>query len=240
MAITEVFAEEYLSIDERVKAQFSRPASNVSDSTLWLSIALPFLPVTQLPNKDAKWNALRITGSGHILNTIATFGVKHAVGRARPFTYNSSSAAREYLQERGENYSHRSFYSGHSSHSFTAAMISQYLHCIKSHRDSVRAFQFLEFALASSTASLRVRAGQHFYSDVIVGAAAGMMMGKLAYDRNKKNDGDYLRPQTEEYRAAILGSLFGAIWPHFFDHNKQVALVPTATHGYAIQWKKEF
>ncbi len=104
------------------------------------------------------------------LNTIT----KLLFPRSRPYSYASHRDSAFYVPR---DY-HVSFYSSHSSNSFAAAASGAYLFA-ESARDAwaKRAAWGASFALAGTTALLRVRAGRHYYSDVLVGALVGSVIG---------------------------------------------------------------
>jgi len=73
---------------------------------------------------------------------------------------------------------HLSFYSGHSSTSFAAAVSGAFLFAEGAPDEASRCVMWAtEFALAAATANFRVRAGKHYYSDVLVGALVGSALG---------------------------------------------------------------
>jgi membrane-associated phospholipid phosphatase len=106
------------------------------------------------------------------LNTV----VKHAVGRKRPLTYDSSWTE----ADRSSADASLSFYSGHSATAFAMATATSRLFMIR-HPDSdwVLPLWLGSEALAATTAVLRVEAGKHFWSDVAVGALVGSAVGYL-------------------------------------------------------------
>ncbi|MHB8419416.1 MAG: phosphatase PAP2 family protein [Myxococcales bacterium] len=97
--------------------------------------------------------------------------VKYAVARPRPYAYPTSSRAiGDYT----------SFWSGHTASSFDAVVTAGYL-LHESYPDAAWPWIVLAGGLAASTAvaTLRVAAGKHFPSDVVVGAVAGSGIGLL-------------------------------------------------------------
>lgn len=87
----------------------------------------------------------------------------------RPYVYASGH---ESEKEKGEAYA--SFYSGHASATFSAAVFSTYAFK-KLYPDSKYFWPVAvgSFSLASATGVLRVAAGKHYPTDVVVGALAG-------------------------------------------------------------------
>jgi hypothetical protein len=73
-----------------------------------------------------------------------------------------------------------SFYSGHSSTAFTAAIAGSLLYAESAPTPAAKLVVWgSELALAGATANLRIRAGKHYYSDVVVGAMVGSGLGIL-------------------------------------------------------------
>jgi hypothetical protein len=122
---------------------------------------------------------------------------KVAVRRPRPYTYHAACAADDcYL----------SFYSGHASAAFTAAVGGAYLFAESApNRGSRYALWGVELALASATANLRVRGGMHYYSDVVVGAVLGSGLGVLFPVLH----GEHYHPDVWEVASAGGGLLVG-------------------------------
>lgn len=104
------------------------------------------------------------------INEIAKFAAR----RPRPLTYNAAVP----LAERMAPDASLSFYSEHTSLVFTAATAYSYLFSLRHPRSPWRWVVLgATEAMAAGTAALRVAAGKHFYSDVLVGAAMGTAVG---------------------------------------------------------------
>jgi PAP2 superfamily len=90
----------------------------------------------------------------------------------RPYTYGVPVAAAQGVD------AYLSFYSGHASTAFAAAVGGSYLFTA-AHPDSAANpwLWGIESGLATATAIWRVRAGKHFYSDIVVGAVVGSAIG---------------------------------------------------------------
>lgn len=166
---------EWLAIDDRVRDNYSPRASIVSDTTLALSVVLPaaYTLGTAEDAETRKENAL-LVGESVALTLAATSLTKVLVARPRPYTYSKDLRAMRKVETAGRD-AYRSFFSGHAAIAFAAASASGLLA-----NDDNRALVLGSGAfLAASTANLRVRAGKHFYSDVVIGAAIGTAIGTL-------------------------------------------------------------
>lgn len=102
--------------------------------------------------------------------------VKYAVRRPRPYVYDHDVSD----AERTTSEAAVSFYSAHTSNSFCMATAYSYIFTLR-HPDSplVIPVWLSTHALAAGTAGLRVFAGKHFWSDIIVGAVVGSGIGLL-------------------------------------------------------------
>jgi len=100
---------------------------------------------------------------------------KALFGRPRPYTYGPH-ANEAPVDDSPERYA--SFYSGHASAAFASAIAGSYLFAEGNRDRGARvALWATELTLAAATANLRVRAGKHYYSDVVVGALIGSGIG---------------------------------------------------------------
>jgi len=94
--------------------------------------------------------------------------------RPRPFAYNSNLS----LEKRQRKSSYESFWSGHASLAFMTAVFSGYVY--QNHHPGshlIMPVWITGISCATATGILRVSSGNHFPSDVIVGAAAGSFIG---------------------------------------------------------------
>jgi membrane-associated phospholipid phosphatase len=100
--------------------------------------------------------------------------VRNAIVRPRPFMYDAGRAAEEGL---GHDNFH-SFYSGHTSTAFAAAVAFAAVYSIRRPEGAGRyAVWAFGLAAASAVGVCRVRAGEHFWTDAIAGAVAGGAIG---------------------------------------------------------------
>ncbi len=183
--------EAYLNLDgskingfDRIALNYnSAPASEWSD---YLSNGSSILPLLVYISKvrDKKWLESSIMYFDVLtLNTGLVTISKYAVGRHRPFLYDDEKARTSF----GVSDS-ASFYSGHtsfaSSNCFFAAAIFQ-----RAYPDSpaVPYVYGIAATIPAITGFLRVRAGSHFPSDVIVGYAAGAAVAYSVIQVHKKD-----------------------------------------------------
>ncbi len=170
-------------LDRRRLTAYSRPALRRSNALLGAAVALP--PLLDLADVLISRSSGKAAACGRdalllavtqAASLVLAKTVKRIVGRRRPLAYNPLALLRE-----GAGQGDRSFYSEHTASTF--AMATAYT-CLlaRRHRDwrVVLPLALGPYALAGATACLRVRAGKHFWTDVLTGAAAGSAVALLA------------------------------------------------------------
>ena len=201
---------ELLGWDEGVRGRYSASAAARSDTLGLLAVTGPMFAVAGdgLDESAAHRGVIYVEalGASMLLNSTA----KYVVQRPRPYAYSTDPAVmRMTAQQRKE--SHLSFYSGHAAITFTAAVAGSYMFSVQSENEASRATLWgVELALASATANLRVRAGKHFYSDVLLGALVGSGIG-YAVPRLHLDGAYRYSPSTSEVLAMAGGVAGGTL-----------------------------
>lgn len=165
--------------DRAVEHKLSASAADLSDRLLVLGIATPI--AAQLSDGfDVRFaNAGVVYLEAHSLNALLTTAAKISVRRPRPYTHSDAPAARALTAAQGSD-AYVSFFSGHSSTTYTSAMAGSILYSLRTDELWARHTMWgLEFASAALTAQLRVRAGRHYRTDVWVGSLVGAGVGLL-------------------------------------------------------------
>lgn len=165
------------TVDSAACDQFSRPAAQLSDLALVAAIAAPAAYLTGATIDDADGDRLAIYSEALAVDLALAQVAKYAVHRPRPYLYNHGRDAAQYAAAAGDD-GWRSFYSSHAAMSFGAAVAGAYLLAASDASPYARAAAWATgFAVATATSNLRVRAGLHFYSDVILGGLIGSAVG---------------------------------------------------------------
>lgn len=166
---------EPFAFDESVKQNLSASARALSDTLLVTTLAAPLL-VQASDGFDARFGRHALVYGEAVLGAVFLTNVtKYLVQRPRPFTYRADA---ERTVDLDAPDSYLSFFSGHSSASFAAAVAGGLLYARRTDDVAARAtFWGVELFLATATAQLRVKAGKHFYSDVLLGALVGVGLG---------------------------------------------------------------
>jgi len=200
---------ELLELDTGVRNQFSRRAAHISDALLAASLAAPMVYLTGSTIDDADGDRLLIYTESLAINAAIAQGTKRLVQRPRPYRYSKDPEVRRYAESEGDD-GWMSFYSGHASLSFGAAVTGAYLLGASSDNKLSRGLGWgVGMMAATATANLRVRAGKHFYSDVLVGAVVGMAVGYIVPALHA--DGKPYVPDGQEVLAAGAGILGGML-----------------------------
>jgi membrane-associated phospholipid phosphatase len=202
--IKELSRENVFSFDRSATLNWSPSAAKISDVLL---ITHSFLPTTLLLSERIR-NDNCTFGVLFLETMLFTYGinsiVKGITKRTRPFVYNENAPLSEKLKANAR----RSFYSGHTSFSFTGAVLTSKLFSnYFPNSDWKEVVWGTTLVGASCVGYLRYAAGKHFPSDVLVGAIMGGLTGYFVpylLERNRK-DGSSISPfqKAKIYKISI-------------------------------------
>jgi membrane-associated phospholipid phosphatase len=194
--------------DYSLRGRESTAASRMSDSLIAVTIATPVAGALGKGISPRFLNTAVVYAETLSANLLLNSLSKMLFGRPRPYTYR-------YLDDsQADDDWYVSFYSGHSSTAFSSAVAGSYLFAESAPNRASRAAMWgVELTLASATAMLRIRAGKHYYSDVLVGMLVGIGLGVGVPVLN----GARHRPEAAELIAAgggiVLGTTTAALLP---------------------------
>jgi membrane-associated phospholipid phosphatase len=161
-----IFAPDRFAVDLR-----SRGFASASDAFMVAGAGMP-LALTSRKHFTAD---LVMTLESTLLCEGITNLCKGIVARPRPYAYRP-----EYQGRPLEKDAFRSFFSGHTSAAFNGAVMAAVLYQKRHpHSKSATAVWVTGLSLASATGACRVLSGNHFPTDVAVGALAGAFTGWL-------------------------------------------------------------
>lgn len=161
-------------------------ARDISDLLLTVSITYPFfvdaLAAAYLKDRspDVAAQMLQMDLEALAVNAFASSLVSNLVGRERPYGRLCPADVANQNFDCSSTSRYRSFFSGHSSTSFTSAglVCSHHLHFKLFGGGAADTLACVTALLAAgTTASLRVLADQHYITDVLVGSSVGAAMG---------------------------------------------------------------
>jgi membrane-associated phospholipid phosphatase len=173
-SISKLNSNQIFSIDKSLMADYHSDIAEISDYMLALNMTLPFV---LMADKDVGGEPLKY---GLIyLETVAitasvTGLVKNIATRTRPFVYGKNAD----LKMKMEKDARLSYFSGHSSWSFASAVFISSLYAKLNPNSEYQSYVWgSTLALAATTATLRVVAGKHYFTDVLTGAVVGGFIG---------------------------------------------------------------
>jgi len=173
---------------------WSPKTAKASDALL---VGAMLMPMTLFLSKKirADWgNALVLYGETLLFNVAINKTVKALFMRSRPYVYNPDVP----LPIKQEREARRSFYSGHASAAFASAIFFAKLYNDYFPKSKYKGLVWSCAVLqASLTAYLRFKAGQHFASDVMVGALVGGALGFVIPTIHRKNMQIRHEPSTD-------------------------------------------
>ena len=160
--------------DRPLMNAYSKTLDTTGDIFLLGALASPVL-FAAAPNTEWFTIAAMYTETALIANGIKDI-TKLIVDRPRPYMYFDGYPQKE-IEERDWC---KSFPSGHTTMAFTAAAFNTYVFS-KYFPDSPWRFVVTggSYAIAVTTAALRLASGNHFATDVLTGAAIGTLCGFL-------------------------------------------------------------
>jgi membrane-associated phospholipid phosphatase len=175
------------AFDRGATYNYSYSAKRASDIILFSSFLMPILPLVDKNMKEDQGEIMLMYAETLILTHGITQLTKKVTMRTRPYVYNEEAP----VDEKTKPEARYSFFSGHvstvSALSFmTASVLNRYYRG----RKFMPVVWTSAVVLPAATAYLRVRAGKHFPTDVMVGYASGAVIGVLvpSLHLNKKLD----------------------------------------------------
>lgn len=163
-------------IDRYAARQYSERAHQFSNVTALGSLAMPFALFLDKDNRQNFGSLSLIVFEGALITTGLNSLTKVTARRARPFVFNPDVPLAIKMEQKARY----SFYSGHTAVSsffaFTGAQLFNDLYPDSRFRPVVWTTAAV---LPLLTGYGRMRAGKHFFTDVLVGYGVGALVGIL-------------------------------------------------------------
>ena len=205
------------SMDREIVGNHSLSADRASDWTVDAALALPLLLAwATMPHGD-RWRGFGrhtvVYAEAFLLTQGITRLAKTTLRRARPYAYAPASERPNHLSyDVSRERTFHSMPSGHSASAWTGAAMGLTEHLLR--RPSASGIEragigFLGGALAGATSALRVQAGQHFPSDVFVGAGIGIVTGVTVPLLHR---GEQRLPSSNAWLQMTAGVLAGTLF----------------------------
>ncbi len=162
-------------IDRAMMYSYSRGLDLTSDILLAGTIAAPFALAFHQDKETIITGAVMYAEALLLAHSVKEL-TKDAVIRWRPYCYYDDTRSKLLRDEK----SGKSFMSGHAALAFTSAsfLTTVYAHM---HPDGKKKYMVAggSFAAAAAVGALRIFSGNHFFTDVLAGAAWGTLVGWL-------------------------------------------------------------
>ena len=161
-------------IDRYSTRNFSWQAASLSDGVVISSVGSPFLLLAGQDGRDNFGRMSLIIFEGALLNTGLVNLTKVLVRRPRPYLFNET-APLQYKLRRDSRYS---FFSGHTSTASYFSFVSAKMYNDIYPDSKLKPWVWGTAALLPAIAAYgRMRAGRHYFTDVLVGYAIGAVVG---------------------------------------------------------------
>jgi membrane-associated phospholipid phosphatase len=166
--------------DDLVERNFSAAAARLSDQLLVVSLSMPLIFEFSHGFDVTSANASLVQAQTASLNSLLSMTAKLAVRRPRPYTHSKDPRVQQFRRDVGPPDAYLSFFSGHSSASFSSATAGSILYSSRTELKWSRYTLWgLSHSVAGFTAQLRMCAGRHYRTDIWTGSLVGVGMGVL-------------------------------------------------------------
>jgi membrane-associated phospholipid phosphatase len=179
------------TMDQWAAGNYSPAAALMSDVVMAPLIGLPMAATAleALRGRQSWGSAISdgvIYAEAMAISSSLVLLVRSTQVHPRPYVYNRDAPASERLKFEASG----SFYSGHSNAAFLSAVYFSYTFSLRNPESPYRGAVWAgSLGAAALVAGLRVAAGKHYQTDVLVGAAAGSFFGWVFPYLHKKRPG---------------------------------------------------
>ncbi|MCZ4319561.1 phosphatase PAP2 family protein [Aequorivita viscosa] len=172
-------------LDQWAAGKHNKTANEYSDIPFALSFAAPFVLLLddEVNNHTGQYLGLYLES---LATTAAIYSISAGlIDRSRPYVYDNSGNTSE--ERRFKNNGQRSFYSGHVAATATATFFAAKAYSDFNPNGKGKALIWTgAAALPAAVGVLRIEAGQHFLTDVLLGYVLGAGTGILIPELHKK------------------------------------------------------
>jgi membrane-associated phospholipid phosphatase len=174
--IQDLSRDDVFALDRFVTYNYSESAARTSDVLEWACIVSP-LALFISPEIRKDFSTVGLMYLQNALFTVGAFGItKGLVARPRPYVYNENVP----LQEKMHPNARRSFFSGHTTISFSSVVFLSKVYGDYFPESEWKAYIWaVSLGVAATVGYLRIASGKHFLTDVLAGALVGGAIGYL-------------------------------------------------------------
>lgn len=167
--------ENIFILDQLLMRPYSEFGHNAAHALFYITM---LSPITMIIHQDL--GTVFTIGMMYGETLLLSYGIKETVlqffPRYRPLSYYNDTSFEQLCDQE----SRKSFPSGHTAHSFAAAtFLTTVFSNMYPESPYRRTLAAASYGIASTVAVLRIAAGQHFFTDVLFGAACGTFIGWL-------------------------------------------------------------
>jgi hypothetical protein len=168
--------DDVFALDRFVTYNYSEDAATTSDVLEWSCIVAP-LALFISPDIRKDFSTVGLMYLQTALFSVGAFGVtKGLAPRPRPYVYNENVPLQEKLHPNAK----RSFFSGHTTISFASVVFLSKVYGDYFPDSEWKPYIWgVSLGIAATVGYLRIAAGKHFLTDVLVGAIVGSAIGYL-------------------------------------------------------------
>ncbi len=169
-------------LDRPVTKNWSPKAHKASDVLLHTAFYSQFGLLLDPNSRDEAGTIGIMMAEAALINNGITNIFKGTVKRRRPFTYNPLAPMEKKIEKNGRY----SFFSGHASNSASYAFLTAKVFSDNNPGSKWNPYIWTAaISLPAVTSFLRVKAGKHFPTDILVGYAVGATIGFLVPELHK-------------------------------------------------------
>jgi hypothetical protein len=200
--INELDISSVNSFDRKTVSSYSIDANNCSDHLQIIGWVMPFAFAIPKETRKDFWTIGLMTLETVLLTNGVTSILKGSTQRIRPYAYNEDAP----IDAKTKVETKLSFFSGHTSNYAALSFFSAKIIADYSDKNKVKILAFSTAAVSSAYMGyLRVKSGNHFMTDVIVGYAVGAAIGIAIPHLHKKHDEDRKLSFTPFYNNETMG-----------------------------------
>ena len=193
------------ALDRIATYNFSEKSSDWSDILLYTCMATPLTLLASKKIRDDAAIVYGMYGQSLLFGFTLPLVVKGTVQRIRPFIYNPQVP----LQEKLTSEAKRSFFSGHTTVAFTSMIFLSSVYSNYYPDSKSKPYIWVGSILMASTVGyLRISAGAHFPSDVIMGALVGSAIGYLIPKVHEADKINLLAAENIHYQQPLFSFQF--------------------------------
>jgi membrane-associated phospholipid phosphatase len=185
--INQLSRDDVNAFDRPATYNYSKTANTAGDIAVWTCLSLPATLFFSEPIRDDAGTIALMYAETMLLSNGISQIFKGTVQRIRPFVYHPDAP----LEEKTEPDARKSFYSSHAANAFASTVFFATVFGDYFPSSKWKPYVWGGSLLAAATTGyLRIEAGKHFPTDVLVGAGVGAAAGLLIPRWHRRSDQD--------------------------------------------------